>query len=111
MSAAMTVGSNGTEGGTLETRIGGLIRERATNIGILDASCAGLTGTSIANFSWMCGARKAPAARAWISGHAFQKCFFRRAHGVGGADMHPDPVETQAEQAFPLVGGIEHLVQ
>jgi hypothetical protein len=42
---------------------------------------------------------------------AFEKSLFRRMHGVGGADMHPDAVHPQTEQALLLVGAVEHFRQ
>src|SRR5215813_5804111 len=41
-------------------------------------------------------------------GHALQKRFFGGVYGIGRADMHPDAVEAEPEQALLLIGGIEH---
>ena len=59
------------------------------------------------------GCRLLHASPCGISGlrDAFQKRLFRRLHRVGGADMHPDAVEPQAEQPFLLVGAVEQLGQ
>lgn len=41
--------------------------------------------------------------------HALQKRLFRGVDGVGRADMHPDTVEAEAEQALLLIGAVEHF--
>src|SRR5580693_7932719 len=82
----MTARRNGTETGTLKTRMDILIRR---------------SGCSMA---WVAFGRE-------VSGDAGEKGLFRRADRVGGSNMHPDAVEPQAEQPLLLVGAVEHFRQ
>ena len=127
----MTVRRSGTETGTLKTRMGTLIRDQGANIG----SELGLgthhrrpgertitTGGHGYEGNWLQrasdgprrmgpGLRRDDGGESWALRHALQKRLFRGGDRVGGSDMHPDAVEAQAEQAFLLVGAVEHFCQ